>query len=153
MAPSMKRPVFYNRTAVMIAIVAIVVSTATLTILSYKYTVGRENVVEDSLIRSNVKLVEREVDRIEQKIIDNDRILYHMADVNEPSRWPDMNDAIKKADLGVDQVWFLTMSGTPRYPSWSPGIKDLYAAFMRSFKPRELNLDRLRPDETNHLHK
>jgi two-component system phosphate regulon sensor histidine kinase PhoR len=153
MTPSMKTPVFYNRTAVMIAIVAIGASTATLTILSYKYTVGRENVVEDSLIRSNVKLVEREVDRIEQKIIDNDRSLYNMADVNEPSRWREVNDAIKKADLGVDQVWFLSLNGNLLYPAWSPEIKDLYSTFMRSFKTRELNLDRLRPDETNHLHK
>jgi two-component system phosphate regulon sensor histidine kinase PhoR len=151
--PSMKTPVFYNRTAVMIAIVAIVVSTATLTILSYKYTVGRENVVEDSLIRSNVKLLEREVDRIEQRIIENDRILYNMADVNEPLRWREVNDAIRKADLGVDQVWFLSLNGNLLYPGWSPGIKDLYSAFMRSFRTRELNLDRLSPDETNHLHK
>ena len=149
----MKIPVFYNKTAVMVAVGAIVVSTAILTILSYRYTVGRENVVEDSLIRSNVKLVEREVDRIEQKIIENDRILHNMADVNDRSRWPEVNEAIKKADLGVDQVWFLSLNGTPKYPLWSPEIRDLHAAFTRSFKARELNLDQLRPDETNHLHK
>ena len=149
----MKTPVFYNKTAVMVAVGAIVVSTAILTILSYRYTVGRENVVEDSLIRSNVKLVEREVDRIEQKIIENDRILHNMADVNDRSRWPEVNEAIKKADLGVDQVWFLSLNGISEYPLWSPEIRDLHAAFTRSFKTRELNLDRLRPDETNHLHK
>src|SRR6185436_4034721 len=149
----MKTPVLYNKTAVMVAVGAIVVSTAILTILSYRYTVGRENVVEDSLIRSNVKLVEREVDRIEQKIIENDRILHNMADVNDRSRWPEVNEAIKKADLGVDQVWFLSLNGTPKYPLWSPEIRDLHAAFTRSFKAKELNLDQLRPDETNHLHK
>jgi hypothetical protein len=96
--------------------------------------------------------VEREVDRIEQKIIENDRILHNMADVNDRSRWPEVNEAIKKADLGVDQVWFLSLNGTPKYPLWSPEIRSPRRVHAQ-FQGQGTEPDQLRPDETNHLHK
>lgn len=143
----------YKKTAVTIATVVIVLSTVSLSYLSYSYTVGGANVVEDTLVQQIMRLVEQSVDRIEQKVIDNDRILYDLADVNRPEAWPEINDTIRKGDLNVDQVWFLRQDGTVLYPPWSPEIRQLYNAFRRSFNTRDLRLDRLRPYETNHLHK
>jgi len=143
----MRAPFFYKKTAVVMAIVVIVLSTATLSYLSYRYTVGGENKVDMTLLQQNISLVEQTVDRIEQKIIDNDRILYDMTDVNDPSSWDEVNEAIKKADLNVDQVWFLKPDGTVLYPH-----RSLPKAFQLSFK-RELKPERLRVDETNHLHR
>ncbi len=142
----MRAPFFYKKTAVVMAIVVIVLSTATLSYLSYRYTVGGENKVDTTLLQQNISLVEQTVDRIEQKVIDNDRILYDMTDVNDPSSWPEVNEAIKKADLNVDQVWFLKPDGTVLYP-----VRSLPQAFQHSL--RELKLNQMRLDETNHLHR
>jgi len=150
----MKVPLVYNTTTVAVAIGVIILSTAVLSYLSYHYTVGRENLVETSLVQSNINLAKQTVDRIEQKIVDNDRILYEMADVNEPSKWPAVVDAIKKADSNVDQVWFLRPdTGALLYPPYSASIANLWNAFRASFKVKELNLERIGIDQTHHLHR
>jgi len=46
----MRAPFFYKKTAVVMAIVVIVLSTATLSYLSYRYTVGGENKVDTTLL-------------------------------------------------------------------------------------------------------
>jgi two-component system phosphate regulon sensor histidine kinase PhoR len=150
----MKVPPVYNTVAVVVAIGVIVISTATLSWFSYHYTVGRENLAEATLVQSNIKLATQYADRIEQKIIDNDGILSDMVDVDEPSKWPAVVDAIKKADLNVDMVYFLRPdNNTPLYPHWSYDIRNLWGAFQQSFKLKELNLDRLGINQTHHLHK
>jgi two-component system, OmpR family, phosphate regulon sensor histidine kinase PhoR len=150
----MKMRLYYNTTAVAAAIAVIVISTATLSYLSYRYTVGRENLVETSLVQSNMKLATQTIDRIEQKIIDNDRILSDMVSVDEPSKWPEQVEAIKLADLNVEQVYFLRLdSNAPIYPPYSDSIKASLAAFRASFRFPELNLDQLALDQTHHLHK
>ncbi len=99
----------------------IIVSTGTLSLVSYHYTVGRENLAETSLVQSNIKLVAQYVDRIEQTIIDNDRVLSEMIDVNEPSEWPTIVANIQKADLNVDEVYFLRLPyAYPVYPTYVP---------------------------------
>ena len=150
----MKVPFAPNTAAIVIAIGLILVSTATLTLLSYYYTFGRENLAETTLVQSNIKLANQYVDRIEQKIIDNDRILSDMVDVDEPARWPAMVEAIRKADLNVDEVYFLRPDKTiPLYPPYSYEIRNLWGAFRASFNVNELNLDRLSVNQTHHLHK
>lgn len=146
----MKVPFYYNKTAVALATASIIISTAILGYFSYNYTAGGANAVEESLRQSNIKLVEQAVKQIEQKIIDNDRILYDMADVNERESWPAINEEIKRADLNVDQVWFLQPNGTILYPKSS---RHFYNSFTKSFDVRQLNLDQLRLGETNHLHR
>jgi two-component system phosphate regulon sensor histidine kinase PhoR len=150
----MKLRLYYNTTTVAAAIAVIVISTATLSYLSYSYTVGRENLVETSLVQSNLKLATQALDRIEQKIIDNDRILSDMVNVDEPSRWPEQVEAIKQADLNVEQVYFLRPdSNIPIFPPYSDSIRSSLAAFRSSFRLQDLNLDQLAPDQTHHLHK
>ncbi len=150
----MRAPFFYKKTAVVMAIVVIVLSTATLSYLSYRYTVGGENSLENTLIQQNIRLVEQTVDRIEEKVIDNDRVLYDLVDVNDPAKWPAISETIRRnPELNVDQVWFLKLDGIPVYPLWSHQIRNLSGAFQKSFKIKDLHLDALRPDETNHLHK
>jgi len=150
----MKVPFFFNTKAVAGAVGAIILSTATLSYLTYRYTVGRENLVETSLVQSIINLGKQKVDRIEQRIIDNDRILSDMVDVNEPSKWPAMVDAIKKAELNVDEVYFLRpVSNYPLYPPYSYEIRNHWGAFRNSFNPRDLDLDRLTVNQTHHLHK
>ena len=150
----MKLPPVYNTVAVVVAIGVIVMSTATLSWFSYHYTVGRENLAETTLVQSNIKLATQYVDRIEQKIIDNDGALSEMVDVDEPSKWPSMVEAIKKADLNVDMVYFLRPnSSEPLYPRWSYDIRNLWGAFDASFKAKELNVNRLAVNQTHHLHK
>jgi two-component system phosphate regulon sensor histidine kinase PhoR len=149
----MKIPFGHNALTILIAIALIVISTAALSFLSYHYTVGRENLVETSLAQTNYKLVWQYVDRIEQKILDNDRILSDMIDVDEPSRWPAAVDAIKKADLNVDQVYFLTPDGNYLYPPYSYDIRNQWGRFHASFKVKELNLESLHLNEPHHLHK
>ena len=150
----MRTRLYYNTTTVAVAIAVIVISTATLSYLSYRYTVGRENLVETSLVQSNMKLATQTIDRIEQKIIDNDRVLSEMVDVAEPSRWPEQVEAIKQADLNVEQVYFLRLdSNTPIYPPYSEKIRASLAAFRSSFRFSDLNLDQLAIDQTHHLHK
>jgi two-component system, OmpR family, phosphate regulon sensor histidine kinase PhoR len=149
----MKMRLYYNTTTVAVAIAVIVISTATLSYLSYRYTVGRENLVETSLVQSNMKLATQTIDRIEQKIIDNDRVLSEMVNVDEPSKWPEQVEAIKLADLNVEQVYFLRLdSNIPVYPPYSDRIKASLAAFRASFRLPELNLEQLAPDQTHHLH-
>jgi hypothetical protein len=149
----MKIPFAPNAAAIMIAIGLILVSTATLTLLSYYYTFSRENLAETTLVQSNIKLASQYVDRIEQKIIDNDRILSDMIDVNQPNGWPAMVEAIRKADLNVDQVYFLRPGNSyPLYPPYSYEIRNLWGAFRASFNISELNLDRLAVS-AHHLHK
>ena len=71
----MRVPLLHNTLVTFIAIGLIVVSTAALSFVSYYYTVGRANVAETSLVQSNIKLATQYVDRIEQRLVDNDRIL------------------------------------------------------------------------------
>src|SRR5437867_13270985 len=144
----MRVPFFYKKTAVVMAIVVIVLSTATLSYLSYRYTVGGENSLERTLVQQNLLQVEQTVDRIEKMVLVNDRILYELVDVNEPSKWPAISEAIKKnPDLNVDRVWFLRPDGAVLYPPLPR------ATFEKSFKIKDFHLDTLRLDETNHLHK
>jgi two-component system phosphate regulon sensor histidine kinase PhoR len=145
----------YNTTVIAVAIVVIVASTVTLSVVSYHYTVGRENIAETTLVQSNINLATQYVDRIEQKIIDNDRILSDMVDVSEPSRWPAMIEAIKKnPDLNVEQVYVLRpYRNYPLYPPWSYDIRNSWGAFQASFKVAELDLSRLTLNQPHHLHK
>ncbi|MDM7996050.1 MAG: HAMP domain-containing sensor histidine kinase [Acidobacteriota bacterium] len=149
----MKIPFVHKAPLIFIGIGLIVVSTAALSYFSYYYTVGRENLVETSLVQSNIKLASQALDRIEKKIEDNDRLLLDMVDVNEPSKWPDMVEAIKRADLNVDQVYFLRPdSDWPLYPPYSHEIRNQWGAFRASFKLKDLELDRLAPNQPHHLH-
>jgi hypothetical protein len=59
----MKSRVLYNPTAVALAIAVIVVSTVALSLVSYHYTVGRENLTETSLVQANIKLARQTLDR------------------------------------------------------------------------------------------
>ncbi len=148
----MRVPVLYNPTAVAVAIAVIVISTLTLSLVSYHYTVGRENLTETSLVQTNIKLAKQTVDRIEQKIIDNDRILADMVDVDDPERWPVMVDGIRKADLNVEQVYFFRMRNNyPLYPPYADGIKNSWGAIRSAV--RELDAEHLSPNQTHHLHK
>jgi hypothetical protein len=72
----------FNTTAVAIAILVIIFSTAALSLLSYYYTVGRASVADQIQIQSNLLLTRQTVDAIEQKIIRNDRTLADMMDAD-----------------------------------------------------------------------
>ncbi len=150
----MKVPFVHNTLVILLAIGLIIISTATLSFVSYHYTVGRENLAETSLVQSNIKLALHYVDRIEQRIVENDRLLLSMVEVDEPSEWPTMAEAIKNADLNVDQVYFLRPdSSYPLYPPYSYEIRNQWGAFRSSFNVRELELDRLVLNQPHHLHK
>lgn len=150
----MKIPFLHNSLIIFLAIGLIVVSTATLSFVSYHYAVGRENLTEISLDQSNNKLASQHVDRIEQKIVDNDLILSEMIDVNEPKKWPEMVEAIKKADLLVEQVYFLQPdSNYPIFPPYSHEIKNQWGAFRSSFNVKELDVENLILGQPHHLHK
>ena len=149
----MKIPFVHKAPLLFTGIGLIVVSTAALSYFSYYYTVGRENLVETSLVQSNIKLASQSLDRIEKKLEDNDRILLEMVNVDDPSHWPAMAEAIKKADLNVDQVYFLhTDSDWPLYPPYSHEIRNQWGAFRASFKVRDLDLDRMALNQPHHLH-
>jgi two-component system, OmpR family, phosphate regulon sensor histidine kinase PhoR len=148
----MKIP-FIPNLIIIIAIGLIVISTAAMCYVSYYYMVGRENPVETSLNQSNIKLAKQYVDRIEQMIIYNDGILSEMISVDEPSKWPSMVEAVKKADLNVDQVYFLKPdSNYPIYPPYSNEIRNQWGAFQSSVKLRDLGLNNLSLNEVHHLH-
>ncbi len=149
----MKIP-FVPNLVIIIAIGLIVISTAAMCFVSYYYMVGRENLAETSLNQSNIKLAKQYVDRIEQMIIYNDGVLSDMVDVEEPSKWPSMVEAILNADLNVDQVYFLKPdSNYPIYPPYSNDIRNLWGAFQSAFKLKELDLNSLNLNEVHHLHK
>ena len=150
----MGRRLSFSTTTVVVAIGVIVVSTAILSYFSYYYTVGRENLVETSLVQTNIKLASQFVDRIEQKIIDNDRLLAGAIDVDEPARWPSLALEVKNGDFNVEQVYVLrTDSSYPLYPPYSNEIRDDWGAFRQSFRLNELNLGQLVPNQVHHLHK
>jgi two-component system, OmpR family, phosphate regulon sensor histidine kinase PhoR len=150
----MKLPFSFSTMTMAVAIGVIVASTATLSFFSYHYTVGRENLAETSLVQSNIRLAAQYVDRIEQRIIDNDRILSEMVDVSEPSKWPAQVEAIKKADLNVEQVYFLYPTHAyPIYPPWSYEIRNSWGAFTAAFKVKELDIEHLAVNQSHHLHK
>lgn len=150
----MKLPFVHNTLVTIVAIGLIVIATVALSFVNYYYTVGRENLVENSLVQSNIKLALHYVDRIEQKILDNDRILLEMVDVDNPAGWPAMVDAIRKADLNVDQVYFLRPdSNYPLYPEYSYEIRNEWGRFRANFKVNELDIGNLLPNQPHHLHK
>jgi two-component system phosphate regulon sensor histidine kinase PhoR len=150
----MKAPLVHHTPVIFTAIGLIVISTAVLSVLSYHYTVGRENAVETTLLLNNSKTASHYVDLIEQKIVENDRALSEMIDVDDPSKWPAEVDAIKKADLNVDQVYFLHPdSNYPLYPPYSYEIRNQWGAFRDSFKIKEINPERLPLNQPHHLHK
>ena len=149
----MKLPFIHKAPIIFITIGLIVVSTAILSFVSYYYTVGRENLVETSLVQSNYKLAANYIDRIEKEIVDNDLILSGMVDVNEPAKWPAEVEAIKKADLNVDRVYFLRPDNDyPLYPPYSYDIRNEWGAFRASFKVKELDLDQRELEQPHHLH-
>jgi len=156
----MRLPFAYSTKAVAIAIAIIAVSTAILSWNSYRYLAERENLTETAFMQSNIKLAAKYIERIEQTIIDNDRILSEMIDVDAPeSKWPSMADAIKgNPGLNVDQVYFLTPASDTGeflqvFPPYSYEIRNLWSAFRASFKPNELNLERIAQNQVHHLHK
>jgi two-component system, OmpR family, phosphate regulon sensor histidine kinase PhoR len=145
----MKAPFIHNPLAIFIAIGLIVISTVALSYLNYHYTVGGENLIKDSLIQSNTKLANYYVDRIEQRIKYNDAILSEMIDIDERLKWPSMVENIRKADLNVDQVYFIQLkNNVPLYPPYS----HQWSAFRSNFDIKELDIDRLAL-EPKHLHK
>jgi two-component system, OmpR family, phosphate regulon sensor histidine kinase PhoR len=156
----MKFSFAYRTKAVAVAIGIIAASTAILSWNSYRYLIERENLTETAFVQSNIKLAAKYIERIEQTIIDNDRILSEMIDVDAAeSKWPAMVDAIKKnADLNVDQVYFLSSDSrtdqfSPLFPPYSFGISNLWSAFRASFILNELNIERLALNQVHHLHK
>ncbi len=150
----MKIPFIHNTLITFIAIGLIVLSTAALSFVGYRYTAGRENLLETAFVQSNIKLAMQYVDRIEQRIVGNDLLLSDMIDVNEPAKWPSMVEAIIKADLNVDQVYFLRPeSNYPLYPPYSYGIRNQWSAFLASFKVKELGLEEMALNQPHHLHK
>ena len=148
----MRTPFSYTTLVVAVAIGVIVVSSATLSVVSYHYTVGRENLAESSLVQSNRNLVDQKVDRIEQALIENDRIMSDMADVNDRKEWPTIAANILKADLNVDEVFFARTNdpSDPLYPPYSNRIRNQWGAFGKSAKDFNLKLPENQP---NHLHK
>lgn len=148
----MKSRVLFNPTAVAVAMAVIVISTVTLSLVSYHYTVGRENLTETSLVQTNIKLAKQMMDRIEQKLIDNDRILADMIHVDDPARWSEMVEAIRSADLNVDQVFlFRAGSNYPLYPPYSESIRNSWGAMRAAVK--DLGPEQLALNQVHHLHK
>ena len=104
----MKIPFGHNALTILIAIALIVISTAALSFLSYHYTVGDAKIWwKLLLLRPIISWFGSTWIASSTRILDNDRILSDMIDVDEPSQWPAAVEAIKKADLNVDQVYFL----------------------------------------------
>jgi len=137
-----------------VSIGVIVASTAILSYFAYYYTVGRENLIETSLVQANIKLANHYVDRIEQKIIDNDRLLAGMIEVDDPSFWPELVEEIRHGDMNVEQVYFLRPdSNIPLYPPNTQEIGESWKAFRQSFRLNELNLGQLAVGQVHHLHK
>jgi two-component system phosphate regulon sensor histidine kinase PhoR len=151
----MKAPFSHNTLVVAVAIGVIIVSTGTLSLVSYHYTVGRAYLVETSLAESIINLVGQKIERIEQAIVDNDRELVELADVDEPSQWPVIEAQIKAADFNVDEVYFTRPGHTfpPIYPAWSDEIRNLWGAYKNSFNIKDVDLSRLALNQPNHLHK
>ncbi len=150
----MKIPLANNTLIIIAAIGLIVVSSAALSFFSYHYTVGRENVAETTLTQSIIKLALQNIDRLEQRILDNDRIMAAMIDVNDPLNWPSMVEAIKDADLNVEQVYLLRPeSNYPVFPQYSYEIRNQWGAFRKNFDLKEIELERLVPGQPYHLHK
>ena len=137
----MKIPFVHNTLVIFVAIGLIVISTAALSFYSYRYTVGRENLAETSLVQSNIRLVLNYVDQIEQRIIENDRVLIEMVDVDDSESWPAMDERIRNADLNVDQVYLLRPdSNYPIYPPYSFEIRNQWGGFRASFDVKELDV-------------
>jgi two-component system, OmpR family, phosphate regulon sensor histidine kinase PhoR len=145
-------PLRYNTTAIAIAIGLIAVSTVILSSFSYVHWGAKENLVDSTLKQNSVKLATQYVDRIEQKIIENDRAISDMIDVNDPPTWPIGAEQIGKGDFNVDNVFIFDLgSDYPRYPPYSKKIANSWDKIRKSFK--ELNPERLVVNQTNHLHK
>jgi hypothetical protein len=65
----MRVPFVNNTVAIILAIGVIVLSTAVLSLVNYHYAVGRENLAENSLVQSNIKLALHYVDLIEKRLV------------------------------------------------------------------------------------
>jgi two-component system phosphate regulon sensor histidine kinase PhoR len=148
----MKRSFRYNTTAMAIAIGLIAISTVILSSFSYVHWVGKENLVDTTLKQNSIKLATQYVDRIEQKIIDNDRIISEMIDIDDQATWPAAIDLIRKGDFNVENVFIFRLdSDLPRYPPYSRKIANSWDKIRRTF--RELDRGRLVINQTNHWHK
>jgi hypothetical protein len=153
----------FNTAAVVIAIVVIIFSTATLSLLGYTYTLGRTSVADEIQNRTNTVLTKQTVDVIENKIIVNDNILNDMIDVNDPSKWDAQAAAIRKnLDLNVEQVYILKVTpelkrgnNFPIYPLYSYAIRNSWGSFRSYFNTKDLNWDNLSRNlnVVHHLHR
>jgi two-component system phosphate regulon sensor histidine kinase PhoR len=77
-----------------------------------------------------------------------------MVDVNDREKWPEMVEAIKNADLNVDQVYFLRLDNNyPLYPVYSYEIRNQWGRFQANFKVRDLDIRHLTLNQPHHLHK
>ncbi len=151
----MRRLLSYNTALIVVAIGVITVSTGVLSIVGYHYTAGRANLGETMVVQSNIKLANQYIDRIEQKIIDNDRTLFEMVDLDEPpAKRPQMVDAIQKADLNVDQVFFFRRNHAyPDYPPYSYAIRNSWGAFNNLISQKDIDIDKLVLNQAYHIHK
>jgi two-component system phosphate regulon sensor histidine kinase PhoR len=148
----MKRSFRYSTTAMVIAIALIAVSTVILSSFSYVHWVGKENLVDSTLKQNSIKLATQYVDRIEQKIIENDRVISEMIDVDDVSTWPAVAELITKGDFNVENVFIFKLdSDLPRYPPYSRKIANSWDQIRKTF--RELDRKRLVVNQTNHWHK
>jgi len=154
----MRTRLVYKKTTVKAAILVVVISTVTLSYLSYTYSVGTPGVLQATIAQSNIKLVEQTVERIEQKVIENDRILAELIDVDNPVLWGQISDAVtRREDLNVDLVWFIRPNGTRLgevlYPSHDSPARKLSAAFRSNMNLHELDLGRIPLNSVYHIHK
>ena len=150
----MKLPFLHNSLIIFLAIGLIVVSTTVLSFVSYNYAVGRENLVKSALDQSNSKLVVQHVDRIEQKIVDNDILLAGMIDVDDPEMWSEQAEAVRTSELNVDQVYLFDPGNSyPIYPRYSSEIRNHWLVFRANFDIFEIDFERMTPGQPYHLHK
>ncbi len=146
----MKGSFRYNAKTVAVAIGLIAASTIVLSYFSYVYWgVGTERLIDAT---GSMKLATQYIERIEQRIIENDHKLSEMINLDDPSTWEETAEQIRNGDFNVDHVFiFRLTSRYPIYPRYSNKIADSYDKIGRVF--RELDLSLLSVNQILHLHK
>jgi two-component system phosphate regulon sensor histidine kinase PhoR len=148
----MKSPLRFSTAAVAVAISLIAISTVILSSISYVRWAGKEKVVDDLLSLNIGKRAEQFVGLIEQKVIENDRLLSEMIDIDAPATWPAAAARIRQGDFNVENVFIYRFnSDYPLYPAYSWEIRNSWDRMRRAFN--ELKKQPPVAGQIYHLHK
>jgi len=141
---------FFQLKLFTIATAIIIFSTITTGILTTTYLQEKQTALGVSLMQSTHRMITQTLDRIEEIILNTDKLLYDYINVNTPEETVNKlkNTPLKNKKL-IKQVYLVDYSGNVIYPE--EGSEALSLFFRRKVFP-QIQLSRIALEHVHHLH-